>query len=47
MLHNVARLEAVRDRLNPELVIARRVDLNLQELKSWRNTSALTRKGGK
>ena len=52
MLHTVASLEATRDRLNPDLVPARNVDANLDDLRSWRKTSAALRaalpvKGGK
>jgi hypothetical protein len=40
MLHAVARLEATRDKLNPDVASVRQVDLNLADLKAWRNSSA-------
>lgn len=43
MLHAVARLEAKRDELNPELVLRLNADANLDVLKAWRATSATLR----
>jgi len=43
MLHTVARLEAIRDKLNPTLVPLRNADQNLDALRAWRATSGTLR----
>lgn len=46
MCFAVERMAATRDKLNPIAASARQVDLNLNELREWRNSSLRTR-GGK